>query len=207
MPGKSELEVISSGGEGARSAPLRRGICQIFGMFIKRGINPSLAEELTQKSVFDAVRGKGSFDPAKGTVETWLMGIARNNLAVEFRKRATREVSGGELSGYINAIDGELLPDEVLERQETVFLVREGMDRLDAKERAVLEAKYVDDLSARAIGKKLSLTEKAVHSLLYRARISLRDKLKSLAPCNNFFTLLTHRYLLSKKHKNTNLLL
>ena len=79
MPGKSELEVISSGGEGARSAPLRRGICQIFGMFIKRGINPSLAEELTQKSVFDAVRGKGSFDPAKGTVETWLMGIARNS--------------------------------------------------------------------------------------------------------------------------------
>ena len=182
IPEKIELDVISSADKGAWSALLKRGIPQIFGMFIKRGINPSLAEELTQKTVFDAVRGKDSFDSAKGTAENWLIGIAGNNLAAEFRRRAIREVSGSDLAGYIEAIDRQLLPDEVLERKETALLVHEGMDRLEEKERAVLQAKYVEDLSARDIGKKLSLTEKAVHSLLYRARISLRDKLKSLAP-------------------------
>lgn len=182
MPEKSELNVISSADKDAWSALLKRGIPLIFGMFIRRGINPLLAEELTQKTVFDAVRGKNSFDPAKGTAGNWLSGIANNNLAAEFRKRAIREVTGSELVAYIEAIDRQLLPDEVLERKETALLVRKGMDGLDEKERTVLQAKYVEDLSARAIGKKLSLTEKAVHSLLYRARISLRDKLKSLAP-------------------------
>ena len=181
-PEKSELDVISTADKGAWSALLERGIPKIFGIFIRRGINPSLAEELTQKTVFDAVRGKDSFDPAKGTIENWLTGIAHNNLAAEFRKRAKRQVSGSELVGYIEAIDRQLLPDEMLERKETALLVRDGMARLDEKERTVLQAKYVEDLSARAIGKKLSLTEKAVHSLLYRARTSLRDKLKSLAP-------------------------
>jgi RNA polymerase sigma factor (sigma-70 family) len=56
------------------------------------------------------------------------------------------------------------------------------MNKLGDKERTVLQAKYIDDLSARQIARKLSLTEKAVHSLLYRARTALRDKLKSLAP-------------------------
>ena len=182
IPEKKEFDVIGSDDKGAWSALLKRGIPQIFGMFIKRGINPSLAEELTQKTVFDAVRGKDTFDPAKGTAENWLIGIAGNNLAAEFRRRAIREISGSELAGYIEAIDRQLLPDQVLELKETALLVRQGMDRLDEKERAVLKGKYVDDLSAREIAEKLSLTEKAVHSLLYRARISLRDKLKSLAP-------------------------
>jgi RNA polymerase sigma-70 factor (ECF subfamily) len=182
IPEKTGLKSISSADKGAWSALLKRAIPQIFGIFIRRGINPSLAEELTQKTVFDAVRGKDSFDPAKGTAENWLTGIAHNNLAAEFRKRAIRETSGSDLAGYIEAIDRDLMPDEVLERKETALIVRDGMDRLDEKERTVLQAKYVDDLSARAIGKKLSLTEKAVHSLLYRARTSLRDKLKSLAP-------------------------
>ena len=184
MPKKTDLEVISSADKGAWSALLKRGIPRIFGMFIRRGINPSLAEELTQKTVFDAVRGKDSFDPAKGTVENWLVGIAHNNLAAEFRKRSKRQVSGTDLAAFIEAIDRQLLPDEVLQLKETAQLVRHGMDQLDEKERTVLQAKYVDDLSARAIGKKLSLTEKAVHSLLYRARNSLRTKLKSLAPSN-----------------------
>jgi RNA polymerase sigma-70 factor (ECF subfamily) len=182
IPEKIELDVISTADKGAWSALLKRGIPKIFGMFIKRGINPSLAEELTQKTVFDAVRGKDTFDAAKGTAENWLIGIASNNLAAEFRKRAIREISGSELAGFIEAIDRQLLPDEVLELKETALLVRQAMDRLDEKERAVLKGKYVDDLSAREIAEKLSLTEKAVHSLLYRARISLRDKLKSLAP-------------------------
>ena len=41
-------------------------IPKLFGMFIKRWPNPSLAEELVQKTVFDAVRGRGSFDASKG---------------------------------------------------------------------------------------------------------------------------------------------
>lgn len=161
---------------------LGRAIPMIYGLFVRRGLNPGLAEELVQQTVFDAVRGRGSFDAGRGTAEQWMLGIARNNLALEMRRRATRPSLNGDISTYLAAIDTTPLPDEVLEKTETARLVRAALDRLDDRERTVLQAKYLDDLSARAIAQRMGITEKAVHSLLYRARNSLRDKLKHLRP-------------------------
>ena len=157
---------------------LGRGIPQIYRMFMRRRPNPSLAEELVQKTVFDAVRARATFDPAKGGFENWLMAIARNNFASEMRRRAARPGMDGDVAGYLEAIDSEPLPDEILEKKETARIVRRAMDGLETKERDVLRGKYIDGLSARAIAQKMEMTEKAVHSLLYRARNSLRNKLQ-----------------------------
>jgi len=161
---------------------LGRGIPQIYRMFMRRWPNPSLAEELVQKTVFDAVRARAGHDPARGSFENWLMAIARNNFASEMRRRAARPSMDGDIAGYLEAIDSEPLPDEVLEKKETALLVRRAMNELETKERDVLMGKYIEDLSARAIARKMQMTEKAVHSLLYRARNSLRKKLRNIKP-------------------------
>ncbi len=163
-------------------ALLGRAIPMIYGLFVRRGLNPGLAEELVQQTVFDAVRGRGSFDAGRGTAEQWMLGIARNNLALEMRRRATRPSLNGDISTYLAAIDTTPLPDEVLEKAETAHAVRAALDQLDDRSRKVLQAKYLDDLSARTIAQRMGITEKAVHSLLYRARNSLREKLKTLRP-------------------------
>ena len=156
-------------------------IPRLYGLFVRRWPNPSLAEELVQKTVFDAVRGRGSYDPSKGSPEEWVLGIARNNISLEARKRASRPSPNGDISKYFAAIDTQPLPDEVLERQETALIVRSAMSRLEAKEQAVLRAKYIEGLDARDISRQMNVTEKAVHSMLYRARISLRQELKRMA--------------------------
>ncbi len=160
---------------------LRVQIPRLYALFLNRRPNPSLAEELVQTTVFDAVRGLSSYDPARGNPEEWLFGIAHNNIRLEIRKRAARPSIDGDISAYLDLIDASELPDEVLERAETTELVRTALDRLDEKERRVLTAKYIQDLSARQISEQLSITEKAVHDLLYRARISLRDELRRTA--------------------------
>ena len=161
---------------------LNREIPQLYGMFMRRWPNPSLAEELVQKTVFDAVRGRDSFEPTKGSGEEWIFGIARNNIRLEMRRRASRPSVDGDISGYLETIDSEPLPDEVLERKETAAVVKAALSRLASKEQNVLRAKYIEGLSARNIGRRLGITEKAVHSLLYRARISLRRELERMAP-------------------------
>ncbi len=163
-------------------ALLKRAIPMIYGLFVRRRIHPGLAEELVQQTVFDAVRGRDSFDAGKGTAEQWMLGIARNNLALEMRRRATRPTVDGDISTYLAAIDTAPLPDEVLEKTETARLVRAALDELDDREQKVLRAKYLDDLSAKTIAQRMGITEKAVHSLLYRARNSMREKLKTLHP-------------------------
>lgn len=163
---------------------LQAQIPVMYRMFIRRWPNRSLAEELTQKTVFDALKAKSTYDPAKGSPGMWIMAIGRNNLAAEVRKRATRPNIDGDITTWLNIIDTQPLPNEALEKAETAEVVRKSLNALESKERNVLKAKYVEDLSARQIAHKMGLTEKAVHSLLYRARISLRKKLKNLNPRN-----------------------
>jgi len=161
---------------------ISREIPQLYGMFMRRWPNPSLAEELVQKTVFDAVRGCGGYDPSRGSPDEWIFGIARNNIRLEMRRRANRPSVDGDISRYLEAIDSEPLPDEVLEQKETAVIVRTALSKLESKEQAVLKTKYVEGLSARDIAQRIGITEKAVHSLLYRARISLRRQLKQTAP-------------------------
>ena len=151
-------------------------------MFMRRWSNPSLVEELVQRTIFDAVRGCDSYDPSRGGPEEWIFGIARNNIRLEIRKRASRPSVDGDISSYLETIDTEPLPDEVLEQKETAAIVRAALSRLESKEQAVLKAKYIEGLSAQEISLKTGTTEQAVHSLLYRARNSLRRELKRLAP-------------------------
>lgn len=164
---------------------IERQIPRLYGLFMKRWPNRSLAEELLQKTVFDAVQGRGSYDPAKGCPEDWILGIARNNIRLEIRRRASRPSINGDISRYFETIDVEPLPDEVLEREEMATIVRLALDRLESREKTVLEAKYVEELSANDTARQMNTTEKAVYSLLYRAKISLRRELERLASLNN----------------------
>lgn len=151
---------------------------------MKRWPNPSLAEELVQKTVFDAVRGCGSYDPSRGSPEEWIFGIARNNIRLEMRKRASQPSVNGDISRYLEVIDAKPLPNEVLEQEETVEVVRSALSRLESKEQAILRAKYIEGLPVRDIAQRMNITEKAVHSLLYRVRISLHLELGRTAPSN-----------------------
>jgi RNA polymerase sigma factor (sigma-70 family) len=164
------------------SALLTRSLPLIYGIYLRRGIHPGLAEELTQKTVFDAVRGRTAYDPLKGSLEQWVIGIAHKNLALEMRQRAGQTRAVKNLSVYLDIMERDLLPDELLERKETAQLVQRAMAVLPARERTVLELKYLRDLTAREIAGHMKITEKAVHSLLYRARIQLRDQLRTMEP-------------------------
>ena len=173
---------ILNGDENVWREFLNSQIPQLYRMFMNHWPNPSLAEELVQKTVFDAIRARTTYQPSKGGPQEWIFGIARNNIRLEIRKRAARPSINGDISSYIDKLDTKPLPDEILEQKETTAIVQAALNRLPAKEQAVLKAKYLEGLSAMEIALQINTTEKAVHDLLYRARISLRQELKQIAP-------------------------
>ncbi|MHC4154426.1 MAG: RNA polymerase sigma factor [Planctomycetota bacterium] len=160
---------------------ISREIPRLYGLFMRHWPNPGLAEELLQKTVLDAIRGRAGYDLSRGSPEQWIWGIARNVVRLEIRKRAGRPGVDGDISSYVETIDTERLPDEILEQKETAVMVRAALNRLETKEQKVLKAKYVEGLSANQIARQMKISEKAVHSLLYRARNSLREQLAKLA--------------------------
>jgi RNA polymerase sigma-70 factor (ECF subfamily) len=63
------------------------------------------------------------------------------------------------------------VPLEVVETKSRVHL---ALDALPERQRIVLEWKYLDALSVREMAERLGETEKAVESVLYRARREFR---------------------------------
>lgn len=178
--GKDSRALFAQGDANIWRDFVREHIPKLYGLFINKWPNPTLAEELVEKTIFDAVRGRLSYDSDKGSPEEWIFGIAYNNIRLEIRKRAAGPKVDGDLRSYLDSIDTKLLPDEILEQKETADVIRSALNRLESKEQSVLKAKYIEGLSARQISGQMNLSEKAVHSLLYRARNSLRDKLKDI---------------------------
>jgi RNA polymerase sigma-70 factor, ECF subfamily len=154
----------------------------VYSVFIKRGLNPALAEDLTQQTIFDAVKSLRSYDAARGSLQQWIIGIAKHNLAMEMRRRAQAPEWASDLDAYLQAIDMKPLPDELLESKETVRVVRAAMEGLNSRHRCVLKMKYLSDLSAREIAEEMDMTIKAVNSLLYHAKQALRETLAQREP-------------------------
>lgn len=168
---------ISGGDAGVWRSLLDELIPKLYAMFMARWPNPALAEEMVQKTVFDAVRGCRGYDPARGTPQDWIFGIAFNNIRLEIRQRAARPAIDVNTAMYLQALDVKLLPDEVLERKETAEKVRATLEKLPDNERNVLKWRYLEGVPIDEMAARMGVTKKAVYSLLYRAGISFRKRL------------------------------
>ena len=68
-------------------------------------------------------------------------------------------------------------PAKLTQHDERRAEVRDAMDELSEQYRQALEWKYIDRMSVREIAQRWRTTEKAVESVLFRARGELRKRL------------------------------
>ncbi len=130
-------------------------------------------EDVVSETFLAAIRTVRTFDPQRGTVSGWLLGIARNKLRDHFRRErraVSREPAGASTAADPNSGG----PDGGLITAETRDAVIRTLDTLDDEERLALEWKYMESLSVREIAERLGRTEKAAEAILYRARVSFR---------------------------------
>jgi RNA polymerase sigma-70 factor (ECF subfamily) len=123
------------------------------------------AEDVTSEAFERALRYRSSFDPAKGSPATWLVGIARRCIAD--RPRPTAGVDPSELE------HGE---DPHSQRIDALA-VRAAVARLPERDRELVALRYGADLTARQIAELLDLQTNAVEVALHRLHGKLRDEL------------------------------
>ncbi len=136
-----------------------------------------LAKDLVQDTFYSALKKWQRFNSNKGSIETWLWTIARRHLidACRKRKRLGYPPPFEEIEkALFQAIDSRPLPDEILERKEARLRIGGVLASLPNGYREVLKRKYLDHQSMREIAIGLDKSEKAVESMLTRARESFR---------------------------------
>jgi RNA polymerase sigma-70 factor (ECF subfamily) len=137
-----------------------------------------LAEDIVSETFLALVRQIPGLALGDSNLLGWLLAVARNKIgdhrrSIARRAQAAKVASGDRVSGTA-AIAPEA-PLEVAEIRQQVLAV---LDQLPHDERLVLEWKYLEELSVGEIAGRLGRTEKAVESVLYRARRSFRSLFK-----------------------------
>jgi len=151
--------------------------------FYRVGQDPHLCEDVVQETLTRAIRELHKYDPSrsKGNIFSWLTGLARNEVRRALRPRRSAQ----SLEALWERMDRELLnlyaglaeqpfDEEVLRRTETRELVNATMSQLPPHYGSVLEERYVESRSVRDLAAALEISEKAVESLLSRAREAFR---------------------------------
>ena len=126
-----------------------------------------VADEVTQDVWLTAVRRLPTFDPVAGSFLGWLRGIAGRVLANRFRSDRRRE--------RLLSLRPTPEPADAAIERERSERVAAALAALPMNYEAVLRAKYLDMLPVAAIATDMGLSEKAVESLLTRARAAFRD--------------------------------
>ena len=157
-------------------------------IYYRVGRDTALAEDVVQETFAIALSRRAEYDPARGSIATWLTVLSRN--AIRDHLRAHRR--SDELATAWDRIDATLaqtfaamaerpLPGEVLERAETRDLVHMAIANLPEQYRTALTRKYVDGESLEALAGDLGISVDAAKSLLARARRAFRDTFAALS--------------------------
>lgn len=157
-------------------------------VFYRVGRDQALAEDVVQETFALALSRQAEFDPARGSVGSWLTVMSRNVIRDHLRAhRRTDELSAAweridaTLAQTFAAMAERPLPGEVLERAETRDLVHMAVANLPEQYRTALTRKYIDGDSLETLAGELGISVDATKSLLARARRAFRDTFATLS--------------------------
>lgn len=150
-----------------------RGWAGLVHAYGRRALGAAAADDLTQQVFVEAWRGRAGFDPERGVVPAWLLGIARNLVKrhLETARRTPTPVATVEDAEPTSAdADADLLADRLT--------VAAALDVLTAPQRDTLRLSFYDGLSQSEIAERLQLPLGTVKSHHRRGLARLRDHLE-----------------------------
>lgn len=126
-------------------------------------------------------------DKFKGesSLYTWLRRITINESLNWVRKwkrrfRWQHQPLEREDGSSLNLESNDAGPENVMSSKQTAEILKEGLDKLPEKARAVLVLKEVEGLSYEEIGDALEINKGTVSSRIFYAREKLREYLKGV---------------------------
>lgn len=168
------LRRIQQKDEGALAELYDRYGALLFGLMLRMTGERGAAEELLQDVFLTVWRSSAAWDPARGSVQAWLVTIARHR-AIDFLRR--RPAPSFPLEHEPPASGAA--PDEMVVHAVTSGVVREAVDGLPPMYRDVVKAVYYAGLTHRETAELLGIPSGTVKSRIRLAFERLSRRLRS----------------------------
>ncbi|HEX2451832.1 MAG TPA: RNA polymerase sigma factor [Gemmatimonadales bacterium] len=168
---------------------VQRGDADAFNLLVRRHLprarvvamrlmgDPDDADDLVQEAFLRVLDRIGSFDPSR-PFEPWFTRVLLN-LGLDLkRKQAVRRPQLRD----VDAEPGRERPDQDVERAELGRSLRNALNRLPARQRAIVTLFELDGLSTGEVATMLNVSQVTVRWHLHQARRTLREALKAWQP-------------------------
>ena len=174
---------FKSGSQKAFDELMKRYERRIFGYLLRSVRNYEDAEELTLEVFFKAYRALNSWEP-KAKFSTWLYTIA-SNLSIDYHRSKSRKPvfileDEDVIEKRLVATDISSNPEKHLEDKERGRIIREAVDELSSKQKAVFMLTRYEGLQIKEVAETLGIAEGTVKIHLHRAMKKLQTILRPL---------------------------
>jgi RNA polymerase sigma-70 factor (ECF subfamily) len=179
------LQSMLAGEEEALAVLYRRRQGGIYRFALQMCGSRTLAEDVTQEAFMVLIRDGQTFDPERGSVNSFLMGVTRNLLLRRLQRERFYVPMADDSDDETTRPKSFLASDcplEELSRSETVTSVRMAVLALPERYREVVVLCDLQDMSYVEAAEVLSCAVGTVRSRLHRARALLIEKLRPARP-------------------------
>ena len=151
----------------------------VFGMARRVVAEPTLAEEVAQDTFLSLWRRPGAYDPARGSLQSFLLGVARNKSIDLVRKEESVKRSRDALAASF-----EYDPDHLTQYEPGVGVedrheVRHALARLSPLQREAIVLAYFGGRTYREVATELDIPEGTAKTRLRDGLMRLRELMKS----------------------------
>lgn len=195
------VRAVAAGSQDALAVLYDRYAESIFRLAVRLTNDRATAEEIVQETFLALWNRAELFEPASGSLATWLRTIARNRAVDRLRAAARRpraaspsldpgpdgEPVGAERMAWATvpgelAVDPEAVPERAAELAELRSALRDALVSMPEEERRAILLAYQEGLSQSEIASRLGWPLGTVKTRTRRALHRLRSSLAALDP-------------------------
>lgn len=175
------LRMMQGGDEEAFTTLYRRRQGGIYRFVLAITGSVALAEDVTQEVFMDLIRDNRGYDPARGSLSGYLLGMARHH-ALHFLSRDRTYIAIAPSSDGSND-NGDYAPvcqddpHSLMSRQETIHSLQQAILRLPEHYREAVVLCDLNEMSYEDAASALGCSVGTVRSRLHRGRALLLQKL------------------------------
>jgi RNA polymerase sigma-70 factor (ECF subfamily) len=149
---------------------------RVYGLGMVMLGNTAQAEDLVQDTFVKLWRNAGRYDPSRGSLDTWVLLIARS-LAIDLIRRKVLEarILASQSRPETSAEPG---PEDQAETQDLADRARKAMASLSSEQRAALELAYFGGKTSSEVAELEGIPVGTAKTRIRTALVRLREALE-----------------------------
>jgi RNA polymerase sigma-70 factor (ECF subfamily) len=171
---------IAAGDAAAFAELFRRRQPEVYRFALHMSASKTIAEDVTQDVFLHVMRDAARFEPARGAVGSWLLGIARNFVRRRFERERVLQPLADDSGQEVDLPAAAEDPLGDLTRAEQIELLKRAILTLPLRYREAIVLCDIQELTYADAAAALECAVGTVRSRLHRGRTLLAAKLTAL---------------------------